>query len=181
METTTIHNSTLQFSDSIVLTTTEKCTSKAVLVSLLVVSLISICIPVVLLVCLLWMAEGLSLGFFISCMTFTLVAGYMARLYLWNKYGKEVIVIEKDTLTIYYDYKYFRENCKKYRFQTITLMVERKGKLRKASTKLLNELGDEAYTSITFLVEEAIVKPKIVMSVQMVRKMVDYLSVMARS
>ena len=60
-------------------------------------------------------------------------------------------------------------------------MVERKGKLRKASTKLLNELGDEAYTSITFLVEEAIVKPKIVMSVQMVRKMVGYLSVMARS
>ena len=178
METTTIHNSTLQFSDSIVLTTTEKCTSKAVLVSLLVVSLISICIPVVLLVCLLWMVEGLSLGFFISCMTFTLVAGYMARLYLWNKYGKEVIVIEKDTLTIYYDYKYFRDNCKKYRFQTITLMVDRKGK---ASTKLLNELGDEAYTSITFLVEEAIVKPKIVMSVQMVRKMVGYLSVMARS
>ena len=137
--------------------------------------------PIIMLVCLLWMAEGLSLGFFISCMMFTLVAGYMARLYLWNKYGKEVIIIEKDTLTIYYDYRYFRNNYKKYRFQTITLMVERKGKLRKASTKLLNELGDEAHISIAFLVEETIVISQNVVSVQMVRKMADYLNVMASS
>ena len=107
METITISKSTLQLSDCIVLTNKEQRASKPALITLMLLSLASISLPFVALFFLLQQSEDLSLGFFISCIIFMSVFYYFMRMYLWNKYGEEVIIINKDTLIVYYDYKYW--------------------------------------------------------------------------
>ena len=52
-------------------------------------------------------------------------------MYLWNKYGEEVILINRDTLIVYYNYKYFKDNYKKYHYDTINIQVEHNQKMRK--------------------------------------------------
>lgn len=108
METITISKSILQLSDCLVLTNKEEKAQKPILIALMLLSLVSISIPIFVLFLLLQLSEGLPLGFFISCIIFIFAFCYFIRMYLWNKYGEEVILINRDTLIVYYNYKYFK-------------------------------------------------------------------------
>lgn len=53
---------------------------------------------------------SLEFGYILTVVIFWVSGAYFLRLYLWNKYGKEVYSISKDLFYYYYDYKYFIDN-----------------------------------------------------------------------
>ena len=67
------------------------------------------------------MAEdrGVPLGFVITCIIALLTGGYLLRMYLWNAYGSEVFIIKQNTFSTYYDYKFFKDNVRTFRFQSV--------------------------------------------------------------
>ena len=180
METITISKSTLQLSDCIVLTNKEQRASKPALITLMLLSLASISLPFIALFFLLQQSEDLSLGFFISCIIFMSVFYYFMRMYLWNKYGEEVIIINKDTLIVYYDYKYFKDNYKKFHYDTICILVEHNQKMRKVSSQLINSKSNMEEIYVAFLVNDRIVRMKSMINAQIILKMADCLKVMFR-
>lgn len=44
---------------------------------------------------------------------------YFARMFLWNKYGKEIYEIKPDTVTRVFDYRLFKDNKKIIRYNKI--------------------------------------------------------------
>lgn len=61
----------------------------------------------------------ISFGFFAVYFLILLIAYYPFRLYLWNKYGKEVFIIEKNSVIHYYDYKLFKDDRKEIKFKRL--------------------------------------------------------------
>lgn len=51
---------------------------------------------------------------------FSLIGFFFIRLYLWNTYGKEVIVMEDTKVSYYADYRYFKGNQQQIVFETLT-------------------------------------------------------------
>ena len=102
------------------------------------------------------------------------------RMYLWNKYGEEVIIINKDTLIVYYDYKYFKDNYKKFHYDTICILVEHNQKMRKVSSQLINSKSNMEEIYVAFLVNDRIVRMKSMINAQIILKMADCLKVMFR-
>ena len=80
--------------------------------------------------------EGIPLGFIITCIVGFLSSGYLLKLYLWNKYGTEVIIIQKKSLILYYDYKLFKDNYQKNHFESIQVYFESNGILMNASQRV---------------------------------------------
>lgn len=60
------------------------------------------------------LGEGIPFGFLISCIIGCGTSIYFIRMFLWNKYGQEVFVIEKDKFTVYNDYGFFKDNYQTY-------------------------------------------------------------------
>ena len=54
----------------------------------------------------------LNIGIVVSYLLFWGIGIYFIRVLLWNSYGKEVLILEKDELNYYADYKLFRDNKK---------------------------------------------------------------------
>lgn len=178
METINILNSTLQISDYIVLTNKEGEASKGALTLLKLLSLFSIIIPIVVLTYLLQLSAGLPLGFFVSCIIFMLAFCYFMRLYLWNKYGKEVFIIDKNSFVVYYDYKYFKDNYRKYHCDTISILVEYNQKLQKINPLMTDSISQMEDIYIAFLINNNIIKSKSTINTQIVLKMVKYMNTM---
>ena len=179
--TKNILNSTLQLSDSIVLTIKEAGSSKKASTILLILSLISLCIPIAILIYMLQLSEGLSIGFFISCLIFATVFIYFFRLYLWNKYGKEVIIINKDTVTTYFDYKYFKDKYQEVHYDTITVLAEHRQKMRKVNTQLINDMDSIDQTYIGFLINDKIISTQNMTSVQLALKIAQHIKTISKS
>ena len=178
-ETITISKSTLQLSDCIVLTNKEKRAPKPILITLMLLSLLSISIPIAVLFILLQLSEGLPLGFFISCIIFIFAFCYFIRMYLWNKYGEEVILINRDTLIVYYNYKYFKDNYKKYHYDTINILVEHNQKMRKVTPQMINSKNQMKEVYVAFGINNEIVKLKNEVNVQIVLKIAEFLKTMS--
>lgn len=49
-------------------------------------------------------------GLFIAVAIFWFLSFRMARQFLWNRYGNEVLIFEKDRLTYFADFKYFQDS-----------------------------------------------------------------------
>lgn len=175
METITISRATLQLSDCIVLTNKEERASKPTLIVLMLLAIVSISIPIVVLFFLLQLSEGLSLGFFMSCMIFVFTFCFFMRMYLWNKYGEEVILIDKDTLTVYHNYKYFKDNYKRNHYDTISVLIEHNRKMRKISPQLINLKKHSKEVYVAFVVNNRIIKLKSAVNIQIILKIFEYL------
>lgn len=98
----------LSLSDKICLVINEGNPKKKFLLYFIITMalLIFLC-PIVVFIILASIGEGVPFGFFITCVISTLVSGYLMRLYLWNKYGKETFILEKNSLSLSRDYKYY--------------------------------------------------------------------------
>lgn len=179
METITISKSILQLSDCLVLTNKEEKAQKPILIALMLLSLVSISIPIVVLFLLLQLSEGPPLGFFISCIIFIFAFCYFIRMYLWNKYGEEVILINRDTLIVYYNYKYFKDNYKKYHYDTINILVEHNQKMRKVTPQMINSKNQMKEVYVAFGINNEIVKLKNEVNVQIVLKIAEFLKTMS--
>lgn len=113
--------------------------------------------------------EGVSFGFIISCIVGFLCSGYLVRLYLWNKYGREVFIINKNEFVMYYDYKLFKDSYRKLYFNSIQVYFEYNGVLMniskgiccsrdaKCNSIIYFKLDDEEITSIGEIPIEVII------------------------
>ena len=75
-------------------------------------------------------------------------------MYLWNKYGEEVILINRDTLIVYYNYKYFKDN---YVYETNQEIAEKFGidKRSKSLMRISKKYRNSQYRGLkTFIVKE---------------------------
>ncbi len=81
----------------------------AIRITLIVILLICILIPIVATISIMSERKGLHIGIFIAFLFFWGIGFYMLRLILWNTFGREIITLEKDTLTYEADFRYFRD------------------------------------------------------------------------
>lgn len=126
METTKFINSKydLKISDNVFLAIHVKEAKKSILGVILFFALSIFFIPILYFIYLVTMGGGISFGFIISCVVGLLSSGYLFRLYLWNKYGKEVFIIQSNHFISYYDYKYFRDSAKSINFKSIIIYYQ---------------------------------------------------------
>ena len=172
-------NSELQLSDNIILTIKEGNVNKKALRILSILSLLSILIPVVMLVYLTQSSEGLQFGFIISITVFILAFGYFMRLYLWNKYGQEVFIINKNEFMLFYDYGYFKDYQHQCHYGVINILVQHNGKLKKMTPKLFNNIRSEESFYIVFFVDDKIIESKALVNIQTIWRMTQYLDKMS--
>jgi hypothetical protein len=66
-------------------------------------------------------------GYLIGLGIFSLISFYFVRLFLWNTYGKEVIIFNKEFLEYYADYKYFKGNQQKIKNDELSYVYNKIG------------------------------------------------------
>lgn len=103
--------------------------------------------------------SGISFAFVVTYAFSLFTPIYLLRLYLWNKFGKEIFIIEHDSLTHYYDYKYFKEGGKEYKFKRIEVFfLTKKDKLYSISQQYNHK---ERLSPICFLLDDDLLQSKI--------------------
>ena len=119
----------LKITDSINLELKVKRAPSIALYFLLSVAVIIFLVPpLVLILLIIPEGEGISFVFLIPWGIALFVSGYLFRLYLWNRYGREVFIIERRTIVHYYDYKYFKDNKEEVEFENLGVcFASRKG------------------------------------------------------
>ncbi len=62
-------------------------------------------------------------GFALTVIMYGLIFVYFSKLYLWNKHGKEIYIIDYETKTFsyYFDYKYFKSKSVNLHFSTLKI------------------------------------------------------------
>jgi energy-coupling factor transporter transmembrane protein EcfT len=81
-------------------------------------------IPVIVFIILIIQGEGIPFGFVITCIVSISVAFYLFRITFWNVYGKEIITITKNELSIINDYRFFKDRIKTFQFSNINIMYD---------------------------------------------------------
>lgn len=87
-------------------------------------------VPILILCYLLHIGEGIPFAIILTWIIAWLVSGYLTKLYLWNKYGKEVFIVKDNLFRHYYDYHLFKDNHIMYQFKKLqyTLIKRTNGK-----------------------------------------------------
>ncbi len=124
-----------EIKDKITLEIYNRKNKNIALTILLFFAVVILLVPVVAICILAVRGEGIPFGFIITCTVAFLSSGYLVKLYLWNKYGKEIFIIEKNYLSLYYDYKLFKDNYKKIHFESIQVYFEHNKILVNASLR----------------------------------------------
>lgn len=176
METKIDSNVRLQLTDKVVLTIGKDKPNAIALTLLLVLSLISISIPIGGLVYLASLSNGIPFGFVLACAIFMLVFGYLIRLYLWNKYGKEVFIIDNGALNHFFDYRYFKDNQKSYSYGSIAVCIIRNSKVCQINPSDTDVSDDDLCTNICFQFNGNLLISKDVLPVKLIRKVAKELS-----
>lgn len=70
----------------------------------------------------LFVGKGVTLGAFIVSLIGWFISIYFARLYLWNKFGEEVLIISKNSIERYYSYKFFNDNRSFHYFKKMQIV-----------------------------------------------------------
>ena len=125
---------------------------KPALAVLAVLSVAIIAVPLVAVVSFASSGEGIPFGFVLSCVAAVLVSGYLARLYLWNRYGEEVFLLRDGQLSYYCDYRLFRDNRLDCRYKSVSVYCMLHGKPRKVNRELAGKLSPDEKSVIGFRV-----------------------------
>jgi hypothetical protein len=150
----------LKIADPISLELNIKFAPSIVLYFLLSVAIIIFAFPLLILIFLIIPdGDGVSFAFLIPWSIALFVSIYLFRLYLWNRYGREVFIVEKQTLVHYYDYKFFKDNRTKIDFKNLGVYFSsRKGVLISVNDNYGKLLSSSA---IYFSLDEDILESKI--------------------
>ena len=87
-----------------------------------------------------------------------LCSGYLVRLYLWNKYGREVFIINKNEFVMYYDYKLFKDSYRKLYFNSIQVYFEYNGVLMNISKGICCSRDEKCNSIIYFKLDDKEIK-----------------------
>jgi len=69
-------------------------------------------IPLIVMILGIAMGQGMHIKYLISLFIFGLLGFYMLRISLWNTYGKEIVILNKDKVEYYADYGWFKDGKK---------------------------------------------------------------------
>ena len=94
------------------LTLTSKPSPLFVRILILFFSLISILLPIGGMIGSMVSGNGFHFGFLMVIGFFGLIGFYLLRVFLWNSYGKEVILFNQNKVTYEADYKWFKDGKK---------------------------------------------------------------------
>lgn len=168
-------NVELTLSNEIVLSIKEGEADKKYLWVIFLLVLISIVIPIGGFIHFAKSAEGIPFGFIITCIIFLGVAGYFMRLFLWNRYGKEIFILSKDKLVYYYDYHLFKDILCNSKLEIEDIFILHKSKQRKATQMLISSIGKDTYVNICFQVNGKLIVSRNMVPAGIVAKMSDVL------
>ena len=62
------------------------------------------------------LSADIGFGSMLVCLFTWIIAWYFVRLFLWNKYGKEVFAISQNELIHYNDYRLYKDNYTSYQY-----------------------------------------------------------------
>lgn len=114
--------------------------------------------PIVAFVIMMSVGNGISFGFIITCIVSFLISHYLLKLYLWNKYGKETFILQKDKLISYNDYKFFKDNYQEIYYRSIQICVMLNEILMDVSLMLNNAQFSESEGIICFDIDGKVIK-----------------------
>lgn len=66
--------------------------------------------------------DEITFGFILTVLLSWLIAAYFVRMFLWNKYGEDVFIIQGKTMESYNDYKLFKDNRKTISFNKMHVL-----------------------------------------------------------
>lgn len=94
------------------LTLTSKPSPLFIRILIFFFSLIAILIPIGGMIGSMLSGSGFHLGYLIGIGIFSLIGFYLLRVFLWNSYGKEIIIFNQNKITYEADYKWFKDGKK---------------------------------------------------------------------
>mgnify|MGYP000109833098 FL=1 len=170
METIERTNYELTQSEGLTLKIEETKQNSNFLLFPLVLAIIIISIPIILLIFIVRSGEGIPLGFLITCIVAIFSSGYLLKLYLWNKYGKECFIIKNGTFLHFYDYRLFNDYQQKCDYKTINVRILYQGELREPNSLLVEKMGSDTCCSIYFLIDNDIVVSHTFLPIEVIEK-----------
>lgn len=116
------------------------------------VGLIMALLPIIVTV---FLIKELSFGVILSWLISWLISGYFIRLYMWNKYGEDVFIIDNAVLTAYNDYKLFKDNYRHHQFKEIDVLYLINGDF--VSIDKMSEVDNNQLSKIAFKLDKEII------------------------
>ncbi len=136
-----------QFSITICINNNERYNKAAIVFFGMFASLISL-FPILAVVLFLSFDDAKILSFVIVTFFSTCVAFYLWRLILWNIYGKEIVTISKDRLTVINDYRFFKEKSQDWRFDNLGILSRKVDNQKGESSICIKSLSNEYVSNI---------------------------------
>jgi len=88
-----------------------------------VLALSLLALPIMSLIMMIKMGDGLHFGLFIGFGGFWFFSYFMTRQFLWNVYGKEVLTFKNRRISYYSDFKYFQDSHKDFDAENFNVFV----------------------------------------------------------
>ena len=175
METKVILKFDLQLDDSIKLIIYESVAKKIVLLPMLLMAVGIFLVPILGFAILTIIGDGIPFGFIITCVISWIVSSYIVSLYLWNKYGKELFIVQGKQFISYNDYHYFQDNRKRLHFKTIGVYMKKDEQLKRVTSHSKSKLLIDRNSIIAFKLDDKFIISKNELPVAAIKKIADFL------
>jgi hypothetical protein len=126
-----------------VLTTFTHDTPKSIRIILALFVLAAFLAPIAATISILALGREIKFGLFISYIILWSVGYYLLRIILWNTYGKEILIIDKDKLSYYCDYKYFQGNKKEIKTDQLQIEIKKSGEQNEMGVLCLTNANEK--------------------------------------
>lgn len=87
-------------------------------------SIISILLPIGSIIGTILSGNKFHFGFLIAIGIFSLIGFYLLRVFLWNSFGKEVIIFNKNEIIYEADYKWFKDGKKTINLDVLSYSIK---------------------------------------------------------
>ena len=115
----------------------------------------------------------IGFGYVLTLVIFLGSSAFFTRLFLWNKYGKEIYEIKKDKIIYFYDYKFFKDNRQEFLTESLRIGFFKE----KNSNKLIildptsEEVNEGCY--LAFVSDDDYIKSNIPISYQELKRLAN--------
>ncbi len=87
-----------------------------------------------------------KMGTLLGVLLFGLIANGLFRIYLWNSYGKEIFIFDKNRINRIYDYKLFKGKTEVFEFNRIDFKIFEESQMQTKNTESVLDEVEVAYT-----------------------------------
>lgn len=102
--------------------------------------------------------DEITFGVILTVLLSWLIAAYFVRMFLWNKYGEEVFIIQGKTMESYNDYKLFKNNLKTFIFNKMHVLYFVDDEWFYASEwKRIKNMDENQLSELGFLISKEVI------------------------